>query len=651
MNFFEEQHRARKRTGLLVVLYLTAVVGLILGVYVAVVLGLVMAAPDDGPELVEIGPEVFPLTAAGVLLVVAGGSLWKIRQLAKGGGPQVATDLGGRAVDRSTTDPEERRLLNTVDEMAIAAGIPAPAVYILDDEPGLNAFAAGFAPSDAVVAVTRGLLDTLTRDELQGVIAHEISHVVNGDMRLNMRLSGVLFGILMVALVGRIGLRMGGGRGRGNGAAAIAGLGMVVAGYFGVLCGRLIQASVSRQREYLADAAAVQFTRYPHGIGGALARIGAADAGSRIGSARAADAGHFLFASGVKRWFGGLSSHPPLKKRIDRILPGGVGLRLLEDYKAGRIPDVPSLTAEVSQQGPPPADVAKATGTGGAAAPFDPWRFAAGLGALASGALIHARQLRESLAPGLATALESAGGARLIALAMVLDDDPESRARQDAVLGADAAAVAEHAAALVRLPAPARLDVLHLAAPSLRNLEGEGRTRFLADLNALVAADGRTDALEIAVLVILERLFAAPDGSRGGAAPDAAKTRLLTGALLSSLACLGAPDDPEMQRAAFVAAVSASGVFAADAPPTLGDHAAEALPEALHRLSLLPPLQRQGIIAACAVAIGHDGTVTDDEALVLRAACEAMDCPVPPILMAGDEELPAALPDTALQAC
>ena len=252
------------------------------------------------------------------------GSLYKMAQLA-GGGTVVAERLGGRRVYPNTTDPVERRLLNVVEEMALASGVPVPPVFLLSEEQGINAFAAGYSPSDAVVGVTRGCAQQLTRDQLQGVVAHEFSHILNGDMRLNMRLIGVLHGILLMGLVGRELLRLvghsGGGRSRRNDGAApllLIGLAFMVIGFLGLFIGNLIKAAASRQREFLADASAVQFTRNPEGIAGALKRIGAAVFGSKLASPRAAEASHMYFAEGISTLF---ASHPPLHERISRIDP------------------------------------------------------------------------------------------------------------------------------------------------------------------------------------------------------------------------------------------------------------------------------------------------------------------------------------------
>ena len=313
LDFFDAQVRARRNTGLLVFLFVFAWLATI----VLADVGLALALSVD--------PVALLLPVAGlVTLVVLSGSAFHAVRLAAGGGDAVARMLGGRAVDRQTTDPAERRLVNVVEEMAIASGLPVPRLYVLDGESGMNAFAAGFTPDRSVVAVTRGALDGLDRDELQGVVAHELSHVLNADTRLSTRLMAMVGGLTVLALLGRILLRGGDGRGKGRGMVVGAGLALLVAGSIGAFFGRLIRLAVSRQREFLADAAAVQFTRNPGGLSRALGKIG--QQGSRLSTPEALEASHLFFAEGVGGFLSSfLSTHPPLEERIRRITQGEPG--------------------------------------------------------------------------------------------------------------------------------------------------------------------------------------------------------------------------------------------------------------------------------------------------------------------------------------
>ena len=327
MDFFEHQDKARKNTKVLVVYLVIAVVCIIASVYLASLLifyGANVKQQQPGvppPELVLWDPKLFLYVVLGTLGVVIIGSLYKTAVLAKGGSA-VAESLGGRLLNPNTTHPDERKLRNVIEEMAIAAGVPVPKIYVLDEENGINAFAAGHTPGDAAIGVTRGCMTLLNRDELQGVIGHEFSHILNGDMRLNLRLMGIIFGILCLAVIGRVLIYSRGGRDRNP--LKRPGLALIVIGAIGVFFGWLIQAALSRQREFLADASAVQFTRNPAGLSGALQKIGGA--GSQVESAHAGEASHMFFGNGLgKPFLGALATHPPLDERIRAIDPGWDG--------------------------------------------------------------------------------------------------------------------------------------------------------------------------------------------------------------------------------------------------------------------------------------------------------------------------------------
>ena len=338
MDFFEEQALARKRTLQLGLLFAVAVIGIVAAVYAlsmifyasgatdAVGIAYVVGDYDNlaTPLLSFWNPGVFLFALCSTATVVGLGSLYKIAQL-RDGGSAVALSLGGRKVDPDATKLEERRLLNVVEEMAIASGVPVPEVYVLDREPGINAFAAGNTTSDAVVGVTHGTLHLLRRDELQGVIAHEFSHILNGDSRINLRAIGLLHGVFLLALIGRFLARGSTYRGKkGSSVVALIGLGLLAIGSIGVFFGRMIQSSISRQRELLADASAVQFTRDIDGLVGALRKIGGAAPHSYLDTPKADEASHIFFSDAIRRLrlFAGLfRTHPPLAIRIRKLEP------------------------------------------------------------------------------------------------------------------------------------------------------------------------------------------------------------------------------------------------------------------------------------------------------------------------------------------
>jgi Zn-dependent protease with chaperone function len=337
MNFFQHQEAARRASRRLVILFALGVLAVVVAINI-VVLYVLATAEQHGvvltnPELRHTGflpdfaawaaarPGTILVTTLVVLGVIGLASLYKTVVLGGGGGV-VARSLGGVRISPDTTDPQQRRLLNVVEEMAIASGVPMPEVYLLEQESGINAFAAGHNPANAAIGVTRGTITTLNRAELQGVIAHEFSHILNGDMRLNLRLMGLLFGLLVIAMIGRTVLRLGSGsrnsKDKGLGPVMVVAFAVLIIGYVGLFFGRLIQAAISRHREQLADASAVQFTRDPTGLRGALVKIGALSSGSRIANPEVEEVAHMLFAPGMRRMF---ATHPALEDRIKAIDP------------------------------------------------------------------------------------------------------------------------------------------------------------------------------------------------------------------------------------------------------------------------------------------------------------------------------------------
>jgi Zn-dependent protease with chaperone function len=343
MDFFGHQDQARKRTKQLIVLFVLALFSLILLTNLMVA-GLLWGYPDIFPNLAAekikdptlldifhyISWQTWLTISAVICSFVGIAYIYKAIKLSSGGS-SIAASLGGRLVQPNSDDFYERRLLNIVEEMAIASGMPVPQVFLMDDEIGINAFAAGFQPSDAVIGVTQGCLTKLSRLQLQGVIGHEFSHILNGDMRMNMRLIAILFGILCIGLLGRFILELGSGRrhrhssknDKSGAPIFLIGVGFMVLGYSGVFFGKLIQSAVSRQREYLADASAVQFTRDPQAIAEALKVIGYGGVGSAIGSSRREEFSHAFFGNAIysnfSNHFGFLSTHPKLEERIRRI--------------------------------------------------------------------------------------------------------------------------------------------------------------------------------------------------------------------------------------------------------------------------------------------------------------------------------------------
>jgi Zn-dependent protease with chaperone function len=649
VDFFEHQAAARRRTSLLVFYFVVAVVLIVaalnlaaaaIGAWVQPEFVEYVYSPDRSRALFLWRADVAVWTTVLTLLVILGGTLYRWLTL-RTGGRAVAELAGGRELAPGTATPAERRLLNIVEEMSIASGVPMPAVYVLDGEPGINAFAAGFTPSDAAVAVTSGSLEKLSRDELQGVIAHEFSHILNGDMRLNIRLVGVLFGILMLALIGRGILRSlrytGSGRssrkgkGGGGGIAVIvlAGLALLVIGYIGYFFGRLIQAAVSRQREFLADAAAVQFTRNPAGIGGALRKIGAYAIGSGIVSDNAVQFRHFFFAQAFTGAFSLFATHPPLEQRI----------RTIDPQWDGTYPEVSAATIGGWEDGPaaprrefvppplPPRVVPTAV-------------LLASVGTTSPAHLQRARQLLAALPPPLAEAARDPARALSVVFSLLLAADPAARARQlDTVRirhGAPFAdSFAPFAPQAAGLAHELRIPLLNLALPALRSLPPAEVAGAVETAKHLIAADGEVTLFEFMLEKALDRhVLAAARGDRRGVVNYYSFGALTPeiGLLLSALARVGSDSADETARA-FAAA--AARIPALQGQLQLLPAAAcglDAISAALDKLVQATPAIRKVLLLAGTEAIAADGTVEPDEADLLRAVADSLDCPIPPLL-------------------
>ena len=358
MDFFERQHQARKKTGRLIFLFFVAVlfIGLLNFFLIGISLSLNSAYEGEGNYTRFQDPVLAGIVLLATFGIIALAGLFRQFQLREGGS-SIAAMMDGRLVNMGTTDPDERKLLNVVEEMAIASGVPMPEVYVMDQENGINAFAAGFTVDDAVIGVTNGCMRMLSRDELQGVVAHEFSHILNQDMRLNLHLVAVIFGLVVLAELGRLLLYMGSsssrGRSRnsegGGGGIALIGLILMATSGLGILMGKIIKSAVSRQREYLADSSAVQFTRNPAGLSGALKKI--VVAGAVLHSPKASEASHMFFGNALKKsWFSFISTHPPLLERIQLLEPSFDGDFSGVIFEQRQVPPEGLVFARISHQ-------------------------------------------------------------------------------------------------------------------------------------------------------------------------------------------------------------------------------------------------------------------------------------------------------------
>lgn len=634
MNFFEHQDRARKQTGRLVLLLTIAVVCLV--TITSLALGwlwrhlgepaLHLTSRASLPD-----PELYLSVAAVIVGVVVLGALYKQVQLSAGG-KVVAESLGGRLLNLSASNAEERRLLNVVEEMALASGSPVPPVYVLEDG-SINAFAAGLTPRDAVIGITRGAIEQLDRNELQGVIAHEFSHIHHGDMLLNTRLTALLHGMLLLGLIGgmllrgwsetstgvRISSRSSSNDKNGGGSVVLlvigAGVVLYVLGYVGTFFGQLIKASVSRQREFLADASAVQFTRDPSTIAGALKKIGGNPLGALLSAPRAAEFSHMYFGDGVgSSWF---DTHPPLKDRIRRVDPGWDGnYPKFEPRLDVALMNKQAWTSAVTGQPYQPSAVDVAV---------------AAVGAPTIAHLQEARSTLQRLDERLQRAAHDSEGAEALVYGLLLDSDPGLRARQlEAIkqrlnlsLALQLDLLEE---SLLRLDPGQRLPLLDLAMPALKQLDAKAFLALRENMALLIKLDGKVKLLEWTLLRIIERNLRPGSGKIGNVALADLSEACAT--LLAFLARVGETSDLQTEQAF---ADAWSGLPFAPRPLP-GAASLRELETALKQLEQLRPLQKPQLLKALARCIEHDGRITAGEAELMRAVADILDCPMPPLL-------------------
>ncbi|RAU18038.1 hypothetical protein DN062_09620 [Nitrincola tibetensis] len=646
MNFFEHQERAKRKTLQLVFLFALGVGSLIISL--TLVIGLLMYFAEGGtgevlsqatnnpsalPSLLS--PEnlqlLITLTVA-VIGVILLGSLFRRAQLTKGG-QAIAEAMGGRLLNTATLNTEEERILNIVEEMALASGIPVPPVYLIEDD-AINAFAAGYRPQDAVIGITRGSIQLLTRDELQGVVAHEFSHILHGDMRLNIRLISMLYGILLIGMIGRFIVRslryrpIARTSNKNNSVAflMVLGLGLMIVGFAGSFFGNLIKAAVSRQREFLADASAVQYTRNPLGISGALKKIGGHVSGSSFNNPRAEEFSHMFFSqhlsNGFSDWF---STHPPLEDRIKRVEPR---------WKGSFTTPTHIITDDTR-----PASTFTTTGFVSTAKPQN---FSAQIAlnqAMAGMAdptpehLAYARRILDTFDSDLLSAAHEPFSARALIYGLLMSQDKRIQEQQLDQLRKEAhpdtfKALEAYLPKLLSLTAEFRLPLVEISLPALKQLSDEQYETFKTCLELLIAADNRTSLFEWSIKTIVTRHIRGVPRSAKRYLPT--ETRAEISRLVCLIANVGHKNDEDAE-AAFHQAMQSLNFpmrYQPDARPKI-----KQLESDLEKLSHLRPLDKPAILRALVICASHDDVITTAEAELLRAIAECLDCPLPPLLI------------------
>ncbi|MBW4470258.1 MAG: M48 family metallopeptidase [Stenomitos rutilans HA7619-LM2] len=681
MNFFEHQDQARGNTRKLILLFGLSLLFITVTVYLAAVITLSSSFKgktrssryqsancpqitrthpleiDDAttklPPCMPVtrkvtfswwNPSLFLTISTGTVVLVGLGSLYKIQTL-KAGGSVIAEEMGGRLLLAEMAHPEERQLLNVVEEMAIAAGISVPAVYVMDGEQGINAFAAGFTPNNAVIGVTRGTLELLSRDELQGVIGHEFSHILNGDMRLNIRLIGVLHGLLLLYITGRIVIDWRSRGEKGNAMLAF-GIALMVIGSLGLLCGRLIKSAISRQREFLADASAVQFTRNPAGIAGALDKIAQHHYSSLVKTPAAESNSHLFFGSALRFGFFEdlFATHPPLAQRIRR-------LDASKRQYAGQAPRFSSHSSEGQES------LMMGFSSGGTAAQpshiqANPAQVIEQIGTVTPEHYAYAKALLEQLPESLVLGIREPQGAIAIVYGLLLDtQNLQVRTKQlEWLKQVEPADVIEKtltlSADIDALDPRSRLPLVDLTVPVLRQRDTEQQQRLFKCIQGLANADGRWSLSEFVLYAVLRHRLQ----PSANAVIDTSTEFTTIGQiwsdcllLLSSLAQVG------QTGADAIAYAFRSGVYrlpgagqetVPEVPPASN---MKTLKQSLDRLNLATPKLKQAIVDACAHTVLLDNKVTVQEAELLRAIVILLDCPMPPFLNTGSKMLAKGL--------
>jgi len=633
VNFFEYQEQARRQSRWLVFLFILAVIIIVIVIDLAMLVAFGFMNTEEQQSLFTIqslqanGPALLggALVTAGVIAVA---SLFKTATLRSGGG-KVARDLGGVLVEADARDPLRRRLYNVVEEIALASGIPVPEIYVLEQESGINAFAAGFTTADAAVAVTRGALEKLNRGELQGVIAHEFSHIFNGDMRLNIRLMGALFGILILSLIGRRVLRgsfyVGRSKNSNGGAIVLVAVAVMLVGYIGLFFGRWIKSAVSRQREYLADASAVQFTRDPDGIAGALKKIAVYSDASYL-NVETEEVSHMLFGNGEKMSM--FSTHPPLNERIGRI------------DKSFRPQDLIQLAKNIQRQGQSEAEQAakqeKKEKSGGAAM-FDADNLIDQIGSPDFSRILMAAALAASIPEEISQAAHSNQWATEVLFYCLMDRDEEIREQQLLFVAQNMGIDSETRvrgllSAAPELAREQRLPLLEISIPELKRRPPDHVSKVLATVMLLNEADGQTDVFEyLMAKIINQHLWESSNPQRVKLSGKGNLNQVIDKALdvVAVLALHGNESEADAMRA-YSMGSSKLGKDTTGQLPEIKDWS-ETLDNALPALDQLNPADKGKLVKALIATVMSDNTVAVTEMELLRVVCSVIHVPLPMI--------------------
>ncbi|MBE3934714.1 Zn-dependent protease [Vibrio parahaemolyticus] len=617
MDFFHHQDTARQRTGLLVMLFTLAVLA-ITGLVSVISIGIYFYFTGE-PFTTQSIISYCLLSFVGVLLVVSISSFIRLSELNANGGRGVAESIGGKLISTDTSNAKHRQLLNVVEEMSIASGIPVPPVYVMAEEHGINAFAAGMSIDDAVIGVTQGALDAFSRDELQGVIAHEFSHILNGDMRLNTRLIGALFGITCIAHFGHLILdnsnstrhvsRSSSDSNKGFAVIILIAIVCLVLGWLGTLFGNMIKAAISRQREFLADASAVQFTRNDQGIAGALKKIGSNVQGSTLNTKASDEMSHMMFGQSKLSGFSGLfATHPPLDERIRRIEPNWDGIYAQHSHAQSTAFDNEQVSGFAVGGGYPASQ---------SASPSEQFSETG-------------QQLISQLPPELVDIAREPYSARFIAFALIFDGSDIQREMIKSYVP-----LASQSTLLpwldYNLPLHLRFPLLELALPALKSLSEAQKISLCKVLRELSETDNQYSLAEWCVINLLEKQLLA---SFGFIKQHKTLKQLEESVfwLLRELAWVSHSQADKAQRAYHCALAHLGFPEVKLEPANSNWHLSRA---ALELLLQLKPKDRRMFVKACRIAIESDGEITVAEGELYRVIACFLEVPEPPLTISG----------------
>ncbi len=652
MNFFEHQEIARKKSFLLGLLFVLALILIATSInlisYLILHQSNIVATPLTAWLKSRESITIFGV----VVLVIAGGTIYQFINLAKGG-EAVANMAKGRPINLDASSPHEQRLINLVEEMSIASGTPMPDLFVMDNEPSINAFVAGYEPTETVLVVTRGALENLSREELQGVIGHEFSHILNGDMRINVRLIAILAGILSIGQIGQFLLRLTMNRSHfssskkneGNILFFIAGLAMVCIGYIGLFFGRIIKAAISRQREYLADAASIQFTRNPEGIAAALYKIHDSQNGSRLAATyHAEDINHLCFSEAIKMNFSGLlASHPPLPDRINAINTSYLARFRARSNISKRQTSAKANSAQTK------SEAGHALQSEGISSFYQPssdqssktpssLEVVQSAGAVSPPHYDYALALLASIPDQIKQLAHTPSGAKILLLSLMLKESADnlhtkaiaslSECNQSLLNNSKDTATAAH---LSSITIKQRLPILEIALAALRQLDQTHKNDFIQDLANLARIDAKLTFFEFSLLTLAKQQLSPQHGKKLKTKYHSTNEVSDEIALILKMFAKAATSDLQEQQRLFSLAIQ---------PFTIKiewnntfNVTEERISHSLNKLRLLSPLLKRPLLLSCAECVLADNSVHLKEYELLRLVSVVLDCPIPPLLI------------------